>query len=256
MKRLFLFSALVVCACTIWADLPAVQTAGAASGSQAGTQPVVRRRRPSRPSGGLLERKEAIPSRPLGIENAQKVVDAATVAEIVRKGRISSYLPLTLDAPNAPAIVRLVETDDFPGLMAVYPEAFRATVNVKALASDGATPEVVAERLRKEMIRAALFILGSGYSPSPCLARPVTSLEELDNLNVPMLSPETMTHLKAMPKLGIHEIRFATYRQACREGWAPTPTNDVQKAIWEESQAAKERGPTNPILIPPPNAKK
>ena len=253
MKKTLLSCILILCAGTVWADLPAVPSAG---GAVADTPPVVRRRRPSRPSGGLLERKDAIPSRPFGIENAQKVVDAATVAEIVRKVRIFAKIPFALDAPTAPAVVRLVETDEFPGAIAVYPEAYRASVNVKVLAADGAAADVVAERLRKEIVRAALFVLGSGYSPSPCLARPVAGLDELDSLAVPMLSPETMTHLKAMPKLGIREIRFATYWQACREGWAPPPTNDIQKAIFEQVKADKERGPTNPITIQPPNKKK
>jgi len=48
----------------------------------------------------------------------------------------------------------------------------------------------------------------------------------------------------------------ATYRRACHLGWAPPPTNDVQRAIWEKIKAEKERGPTKPITIPPPNAKK
>ena len=48
----------------------------------------------------------------------------------------------------------------------------------------------------------------------------------------------------------------ATYLRACHLGWAPPPTNDVQRAIWEKIKAEKERGPTKPITIPPPNAKK
>ncbi len=261
MKQLAIVIPTLLCAALLFADGISAQSAtsdGAATvpAVQGGTRPTARRRRQSRPSGGLLERREAIPSRPFGVVNAQKTVDASTVAELVRKCRIASFIPLTLDADKAPAMVRLEETDAFPGFMSVYPEAFCAVVNVKALAGDGAPQEVVEERLRKELIRAALFVLGSGYSPSPCLARPVSNLEELDRLDVPILSPETMTHLKAMPKLGIHEIRFATYYQACREGWAPAPTNDVQKSIWDEVKADKERGPTNPITIQPPNAKK
>ena len=55
---------------------------------------------------------------------------------------------------------------------------------------------------------------------------------------------------------GVRSVRLASYRQACREGWAPAPTNDVQRAIFEQVKADKERGPTNPITIPPPNAAK
>ena len=262
MKQLTIVIPTLLSAALLLADGIPVQSAApngavAAPAAQGGTQqPTARRRRQSRPSGGLLERREAIPSRPFGVVNAQKTIDGPSVTELVRRCRISSNIPLVLDAENAPAVIRLEETDSFPGFMSVYPEAFCAVINVKALAADGAPKEVVEDRLRKELIRAALFVLGSGYSPSPCLARPVANLEELDRLNVPMLSPETMTHLKAMPKLGMREIRFATYYQACREGWAPAPANDVQKAIFDQVKADKERGPTNPITIKPPSAKK
>ena len=37
----------------------------------------------------------------------------------------------------------------------------------------------------------------------------------------------------------------ATYKRACREGWAPTPTNDVQRAIWEKVHAI----PDKPLTI-------
>ena len=47
----------------------------------------------------------------------------------------------------------------------------------------------------------------------------------------------------------------STYRKACREGWAPAPTNDVQKAIWEDINATKERGPANALPIPSPKKK-
>ena len=38
--------------------------------------------------------------------------------------------------------------------------------------------------------------------------------------------------------LGVVPAETATYRQACREGWAPAPTNDVQRAIWDRYRAA------------------
>ena len=232
------------------------------------------RRRRGRPSGGLLERRSAIPSRPVAVVDAQKTVGADAVARIVADARIAAHLPFALeggtprkgsdggrsaaeDGRTAPlaASVELADVDA-AWMTAVFPEDFRARVNVRALAADGADGAVVEERLRKQLIRAALFVLGSGYSPSPCLARPVRNLAELDALDARLLSPETMTHLFAMPKLGVREVRFATYYQAVREGWAPEPTNDIQRAIWEQARADKERGPAKPLVIPPPPAGK
>ena len=46
---------------------------------------------------------------------------------------------------------------------------------------------------------------------------------------------------------GVSTLRFATYWQACKEGWAPAPTNDVQKAIWDKVHSL----PTAPLKIAP-----
>ena len=32
-----------------------------------------------------------------------------------------------------------------------------------------------------------------------------------------------------------------THKKACQEGWAPAPTNDVQKAIWEKVHAIPDK---------------
>ena len=54
---------------------------------------------------------------------------------------------------------------------------------------------------------------------------------------------------------GIRPYRIAKYSEAVKEGWAPAPTNDYQKAIWDKVRSEKERGPTNPIEIPMPKKK-
>ena len=42
-------------------------------------------------------------------------------------------------------------------------------------------------------------------------------------------------------KLGMQMVRTTTYRKAAEEGWAPPPTNDVQKAIWNEAKPEQEQ---------------
>ena len=44
---------------------------------------------------------------------------------------------------------------------------------------------------------------------------------------------------------GVTPALMVTYRKACTEGWAPAPTNDIQKAIWEKEHAI----PKNPMKI-------
>ena len=48
-----------------------------------------------------------------------------------------------------------------------------------------------------------------------------------------------------MKPLGVLPAQRATYMKACQEGWAPPPTNDVQKAVWEKVHAI----PDKPITI-------
>ena len=57
---------------------------------------------------------------------------------------------------------------------------------------------------------------------------------------------------RLLPRVGFAPAMVATYRTACNEGWAPPPSNDVQRAIWARYLSEKERGPTNPIRILPP----
>ena len=44
---------------------------------------------------------------------------------------------------------------------------------------------------------------------------------------------------------GVEPAEFAEYEEACQEGWAPAPTNDVQKAIWDKVLAI----PAKPMKI-------
>jgi hypothetical protein len=52
-----------------------------------------------------------------------------------------------------------------------------------------------------------------------------------------------------MKPLGVLPAQRATDMKACQEGWAPAPTNDVQKAIWEKVKAEKSEKPSKPIKV-------
>ena len=95
------------------------------------------------------------------------------------------------------------------------------------------------------------MVLGSGYSPTVCYATPVFSLADLDKMKPRNVSPDTMMHIPATSRLGIQTISYASYRKAVEEGWAPAPTNDVQRTIMQEIDSAKERGPVNGLKIAP-----
>jgi hypothetical protein len=74
----------------------------------------------------------------------------------------------------------------------------------------------------------------------------VASVEELDKFetdNLPIDGP--MRCSRYLLSLGVRPFRRVSYRKACEEGWAPSPTNDIQKAIWNAVHSV----PKNPMKI-------
>ena len=221
--------------------------------------------------GGLVFKETSGPH--LRLVNAQGRVPQAEFDSFARDLTTSVSLPwdavgvtATADgqaaaraalADGAAGVVVVYDSPDAPALL-VAPEEGWSAVNVAKLVEGNPLPPVFAARFRKEVWRAAAWAVGGGNSSfQPCLLRGVSSMKDLDA--IPLLQPGPEPNNKMIDEAhrrGVQSARFASYRQACREGWAPPPTNDVQKAIWEQVKSDKERGPTNPITIPPPNAKK
>ena len=118
----------------------------------------------------------------------------------------------------------------------VSPDEAWATVNVAALAVDNPKPDVLTFRLRKELSRAFLFLCGgvnSQYERTP--ANYCKSLKDLDWIDMDEVPADLIGRFRTYtPGYGVTPIISATYKTACKHGWAPQPTNDVQKAIWKQ----------------------
>ena len=95
--------------------------------------------------------------------------------------------------------------------------------------------------------RVGIMTFGGGVSQfknSPMQA--VANPEDLDKVLVDGLPYDALAGiLHNLKSAGGTISHKATYRKACIDGWAPAPTNDYQKVIWEEIHAK----PTNPIKI-------
>ncbi len=76
-------------------------------------------------------------------------------------------------------------------------------------------------------------------------------LEKTYDLQNTLPQDVTMRQLKYLADMGGKPQSRTTYRKACEEGWAPAPTNDVQKAIWDKVHEM----PTEPIKIKPETKK-
>ena len=150
-----------------------------------------------------------------------------------------------------PAVVAVADVPGAPTL-GIFPEDSVAFVNVAPLKTNDETRYKA--RVTKELWRAAGFALGAYVLPRQgCVMEAVHSVGELDSLPARQLSPmRFMNVYRAVEKLGIPDGREVPYVKALREGWAPAPTNDAQRAAvrkWEEvkakraeKEAAKRKG--------------
>jgi len=151
-------------------------------------------------------------------------------------GDPSAGIRAALGSGDVAAVVAVVADRARPALL-VAPEDRWAAVNAaRVLDAGGDTRDV---RLRKQIWRAAGLMMGAGNTGSPqCPFRPVLSVSDLDAFSGFQLAPATLAAVSAYARAaGLAQSRQTTYRRACEEGWAPAPTNDVQKAVWDEVRA-------------------
>ena len=200
------------------------------------------------------------------VVNAQKAVPPAFLGPLVKDVQqigikvpieVSDALPLvgqdpmalansSLFVPKTGAVIVLVEVKNFPTLL-VAPENAWAILNVRNLKADNPSKEVLETRITKEFWRAvASGVGGMNSQMGPCVMRPVARLSDLDRIRATRLGPDaTMRVIQSLGAYGIGMISTMNYEDACYEGLAPTPTNDVQKAIWDKVHAI----PQKPIKI-------
>ena len=150
-----------------------------------------------------------------------------------------------LKANKAAYSILIAESDECPGLC-VMPEERIAIINAKRYLG-GKDPLAPETRLIKEVWRALGFVGGIGYAPyQNDVLQPVYNLKELDALVYQVMQPMNFQKMYGqMAKFGVKRARHIPYRLAVMEGWAPQPTNEYQKAIWNEVRAA----PKNPMKI-------
>ena len=144
-------------------------------------------------------------------------------------------------------MVIVCDNADCPLTLMVAPDQNFATVNVSALAKDGKNDVFVKARAEKEMLRAFAYLCGGvGSQYNNPIAGPVKRIDDLDEYQAELPPVDVLQRTtKYLPKIGVGVSTMTTYASACREGWAPAPTNDYQKAIWDKVHAP----PTKPLKI-------
>lgn len=129
----------------------------------------------------------------------------------------------------------------------VAPESRWAMVNIAPLKTEKVA--FFEARVKKEMTRGMANLLGAGDSQYPmCLNGCITKAEDLDQFTSTKLPVDLIARIKKYPAgYGITPYKKATYRQSVHDGWGAQPTNEFQKAIWDEIHTL----PTKPITIEP-----
>ena len=150
------------------------------------------------------------------------------------------------------AAIVLIDDPTAPRLL-IAPEEFWAAINVAKLGEDNPPKEKLERRIKQEFWRATCMVLGAYVSmQQPCLLTQISGNGDLDKNVCVIPSIEVLPKTKNAAKArGIIPGKRAVYQKACEEGWAPAPTNDVQKAIWDKVHEL----PTEPIKIKPEEKK-
>ena len=143
----------------------------------------------------------------------------------------------------------VVDDEKLPPILSA-PDSRWSLVNVAPLTKGrGEKPAFFSARVRKQLSRAFALLCGGAESQFPgALTSGIASIDDLDSHFDYQLPVDVLTRFRTYLKpFGVSPASFTSYRQACKEGWAPAPTNDVQKAIWDKVHEI----PTEPITIKP-----
>lgn len=149
-------------------------------------------------------------------------------------------------AKDASGVVMLVDGAEDAPLMTIHPEEHLALINMTAL-SKNASSGVRQDRVEKLTWRAIGHLVGCGAPDGyTCVMKPLKNMADLDAMPNKFIHPASF--FKARPYFdmcGVTPARKGTYEAACQQGWAPAPTNDIQKAIWDKVHAV----PATPMKI-------
>lgn len=162
----------------------------------------------------------------------------------VTKGNVFESVPLLKRESGATAVLVIVDDAEIPALVTAN-EDFWGVLNVRKLALESDSNAAYQERCGKEAIRALAILCGGGSSiyPNNILGEPTFRTIDAIKAGVPVDRVSAIR--RYLKPLGVTECVYASYEQACEEGWAPSPTNDVQRKIWNDVHTP----PKNPITI-------
>ena len=204
--------------------------------------------------GGEIIRKGTFEGK-VSIINQQTRLSTSDCEAIARLFAEQTQCNIVADNGDGAAVKLYLIDDPKEPMVLLATEDHWGKLNVAKLVDDlpgeNAKKKFFVPRARKMMIKSLSLLMGGGSSQFPGNIMNTAKIRDLDLMkeSIPVDMIEYyQTYLKA---LGVTPMKKTTYLRACREGWAPAPTNDVQKAIWDKIHAL----PTEPIKIKPETKK-
>ena len=156
-------------------------------------------------------------------------------------------VPSALAALGAKGAIWIVDDASLP-ISLVAAENGWAVLNVAPLTADAPDSARLGKRISKFVLRTFAHVHGiydSTMMPA-CVMKQAVGVEGVDNLICATYSPEACSKIGSyLAMVGYKRCNRGTYYDACEEGWAPLPTNAVQKAIWDKVHQL----PSKPLTI-------
>lgn len=213
--------------------------------------------KPHPPRSGILPVKDSQKGR-IAFVNKQSRLPLADIESAAQQVAKDTQCRVEVgSAEGAQVVIEIVDSKDEPTLTA-FPEDYKARVNVAKIdvgLSGDAVKKFYFSRCRKELLRAFCFACGTAGTQYRNNIMTVAKLQDLDLVGEFIPGDTTYICQSRLKEIGVTPMQFVSYAQACRQGWAPAPTNVTQQRIWDRVREMKEKGPTSPIKISPPNKK-
>ena len=212
-------------------------------------------------TGGRIARPETFKGKLVCI-NCQNHIGESIISDVISSFGGQVKIPIetvsgTFAWPNPKVVgnasLFIVDDISLPSIVSA-PENRWAMVNIAPLRKGrGVEQTYLNARVKKEVTRGLALLTGAQNSMYPdTLMGCITDVDCLDNYSDVRLPVDVAKRLATFVKgYGIIPAVEVTYKKACEEGWAPAPTNDVQKAIWDKIHEM----PTEPIKIKPETKK-
>ena len=149
------------------------------------------------------------------------------------------------------ASIFIIDDENLPPIL-VAPEGCWALVNISPIAKEPRQAFFEA-RTKKELSRAFAYLCGAtGSRYERSLTRGITKQSDLDkNPDYELPMDIIQRFWDYMKPIGVVPVQRLTYLKAVQDGWAPAPTNEYQKAIWDKVHEM----PSAPIKIKPETKK-